>query len=252
MKKGAEAGPSVEGDAAAEAEGQVEPTPPVLSAEQAITRLKARIASLGAVNMMAIEQFDELEQRHSFLTGQRKDLIDAIASTGEAIARIDKTTRERFAEAFAAVNTNFEVTFTTLFGGGRAGLVMLDQDDVLESGIDIVAQPPGKRLQNVQLLSGGEKALTAMALMFGIFKYRPSPFCLLDEIDAPLDDANIGRFVEMLPEHAGPHAVRADHAPPQDHGDRRPALRRDDGRAGRLEGAPTGSDALDGRSSPLP
>ena len=170
----------------------------MLSAEQAITRLKARIASLGAVNMMAIEQFDELEQRHTFLTVQRKDLIDAIASTGEAIARIDKTTRERFAEAFAAVNTNFEEMFTTLFGGGRAGLVMLDQADVLESGIDIVAQPPGKRLQNVQLLSGGEKALTAMALMFGIFKYRPSPFCLLDEIDAPLDDANIGRFVEML------------------------------------------------------
>ena len=188
------------GEALAERDGEepVEAAPPVLSAEQAITRLKARIASLGAVNMMAIEQFDELEQRHTFLTAQRKDLIDAIASTGEAIARIDKTTRERFAEAFAAVNTNFEAMFTTLFGGGRAGLVMLDQDDVLESGIDIVAQPPGKRLQNVQLLSGGEKALTAMALMFGIFKYRPSPFCLLDEIDAPLDDANIGRFVEML------------------------------------------------------
>jgi chromosome segregation protein len=195
------AGVSVDANEAfGEPDGQapVEAAPPVLSAEQAISRLKARIASLGAVNMMAIEQFDELEQRHTFLTGQRKDLIDAIASTGEAIARIDKTTRERFAEAFAAVNTNFEAMFMTLFGGGRAGLVMLDQDDVLESGIDIVAQPPGKRLQNVQLLSGGEKALTAMALMFGIFKYRPSPFCLLDEIDAPLDDANIGRFVEML------------------------------------------------------
>jgi chromosome segregation protein len=189
----AEAGPDGGASTAAE-----EPAPPVLSAEQAITRLKARIAALGAVNMMAIEQFDELEQRHGFLTGQRKDLIDAIATTGEAIARIDKTTRERFAEAFAAVNTNFQEMFTTLFGGGRAGLLLLDQEDALESGIDIVAQPPGKRLQNVQLLSGGEKALTAMALMFGIFKYRPSPFCLLDEIDAPLDDANIGRFVEML------------------------------------------------------
>ena len=185
-------------DAAPETDVPVEQAPPVLSAEQAIARLKARIASLGAVNMMAIEQFDELEQRHGFLSGQRKDLIEAIASTGEAISRIDKTTRERFAEAFAAVNANFEAMFTTLFGGGRAGLILLDQDDVLESGIDIVAQPPGKRLQNVQLLSGGEKALTAMALMFGIFKYRPSPFCLLDEIDAPLDDANIGRFVEML------------------------------------------------------
>jgi chromosome segregation protein len=121
-----------------------------------------------------------------------------MAATGEAIARIDMTSRERFNEAFAAVNANFGQMFTTLFGGGQAGLVLLDQDDVLESGIDIAAQPPGKRLQSIQLLSGGEKALTAMALMFGIFKYRPSPFCLLDEIDAPLDDANIGRFVEML------------------------------------------------------
>jgi chromosome segregation protein len=96
------------------------------------------------------------------------------------------------------INQHFQETFTTLFGGGRAGLVLIDQENDPESGIDIIAQPPGKRLQNVQLLSGGEKALSAMALMFAIFKYRPSPFCLLDEIDAPLDDANIGRFVEML------------------------------------------------------
>jgi chromosome segregation protein len=129
---------------------------------------------------------------------QRKDLIDSIAATGEAIKRIDRTTRERFREAFAAINRYFEETFTTLFGGGRAGLVLLDEDDLLESGIDVIAQPPGKRLQNVQLLSGGEKALTAMALMFGIFKCRPSPFCLLDEIDAPLDDVNVARFIEML------------------------------------------------------
>jgi chromosome segregation protein len=148
--------------------------------------------------MMAIEQFDELEARHAFLTTQRRDLLDAISQTGEAIRRIDKTTRERFADAFEKINRNFEGTFTTLFGGGRAGLMLIDQENDVESGIDIIAQPPGKRLQNVQLLSGGEKALTAMALMFAIFRYRPSPFCLLDEIDAPLDDANIGRFVEML------------------------------------------------------
>ena len=122
----------------------------------------------------------------------------SIAATNEAIRKIDKTTRERFQEAFTIINTNFEGTFTTLFGGGKAGLVLLDESDALESGIDIIASPPGKRLQSIQLLSGGEKALTAMALMFAIFKYRPSPFCLLDEIDAPLDDANIGRFVEML------------------------------------------------------
>jgi chromosome segregation protein len=169
-----------------------------LSAEEAITALRAKIDRLGPVNMMAIEQFDELEARHTFLTKERKDLVDSIAQTTEAIKRIDETTRQRFNEAFSAINLNFQETFSTLFGGGRAGLTLLDETDPLESGIEIIAQPPGKRLQSVQLLSGGEKALTAIALMFGMFKYKPSPFCLLDEIDAPLDDANIGRFVEML------------------------------------------------------
>jgi chromosome segregation protein len=169
-----------------------------LSAEEAIATLRARIDRLGPVNMMAIEQFDELESRHAFLTTQRLDLVESIAQTSEAIKRIDETTRQRFAEAFTAINRNFQETFSTLFGGGRAGLTLLDETDPLESGIEIIAQPPGKRLQSVQLLSGGEKALTAIALMFGLFKFKPSPFCLLDEIDAPLDDANIGRFVEML------------------------------------------------------
>jgi len=169
-----------------------------LSAEEAIAALRAKIERLGPVNMMAIEQFDELESRHSFLTTQRKDLVESIAQTTEAIKRIDETTRQRFSEAFAAINRNFQETFSTLFGGGRAGLTLLDENDPLESGIEIIAQPPGKRLQSVQLLSGGEKALTAIALMFGMFRFKPSPFCLLDEIDAPLDDANIGRFVEML------------------------------------------------------
>jgi len=169
-----------------------------MSAEEAIVALKAKIDRLGPVNMMAIEQFDELETRHVFLTTQRKDLVDSIAQTTEAIKRIDETSKVRFAEAFAAIQENFQTTFSTLFGGGRAGLTLLDENDPLESGIDIVASPPGKRLQSVQLLSGGEKALTAIALMFAIFKYKPSPFCLLDEIDAPLDDANVGRFVEML------------------------------------------------------
>jgi chromosome segregation protein len=169
-----------------------------MTPDEMVADLKQKIERMGAVNMMAIDQFDDLETRHAFLTTQRKDLVDSIAATGEAIRRIDKTTRERFREAFTVINQNFEQTFATLFGGGQAGLVLLDESDQLESGIDIIAQPPGKRLQSVQLLSGGEKALTAMALMFAIFKYRPSPFCLLDEIDAPLDDANIGRFVEML------------------------------------------------------
>jgi chromosome segregation protein len=180
------------------AEEAAEDTAGEVSPDRVIALLRRRLERLGPVNMMAIEQFDELETRHAFLTAQRKDLLDSIAQTGEAIRRIDKTTRERFAEAFESINRNFAGTFTTLFGGGRAGLVLIDQEEAAESGVDIIAQPPGKRLQNVQLLSGGEKALTAMALMFAIFQYRPSPFCLLDEIDAPLDDANIGRFVEML------------------------------------------------------
>jgi chromosome segregation protein len=185
-----------EGDVAAAA--PPEPVPASMTAEEAINALKAKIDRLGPVNMMAIEQFDELETRHSFLTTQRKDLVDSIAQTAEAIKRIDETTKARFNEAFAAIQQNFQATFSTLFGGGHAGLTLLDENDPLESGIDIVASPPGKRLQSVQLLSGGEKALTAIALMFAIFRYKPSPFCLLDEIDAPLDDANVGRFVEML------------------------------------------------------
>jgi chromosome segregation protein len=175
-------------------------SPRALTPEEAIEELKRKIERLGPVNMMAVEQYDELEVRHGFLTGQRRDLVDSIAATGEAIRKIDQTTRQRFREAFQAINLNFQQMFATLFGGGRAGLTLIDEDDILESGIEIIAQPPGKRLQNVQLLSGGEKALTAISLMFGIFRYKPSPFCLLDEIDAPLDDANTGRFLDMLRE----------------------------------------------------
>jgi chromosome segregation protein len=171
---------------------------PVMTAEEAIAELREKIDRMGPVNMMAIEQSKELEERHGFLSTQRLDLVESIAQTNEAISKIDETTHARFREAFTAINENFQTMFATLFGGGRAGITLLDETDPLESGIDIVAQPPGKRLQSVMLLSGGEKALTAIALMFGIFKYKPSPFCLLDEIDAPLDDANIGRFIEML------------------------------------------------------
>ena len=190
---------------------------------------------MGAVNMMAIDQFDDLESRHAFLTdaAQGPRRLDRRDRRGDR--KIDKTTKERFREAFTVINQNFEQTFTTLFGGGRAGLVLLDESDQLESGIDIIAQPPGKRLQSVQLLSGGEKALTAMALMFAIFKYRPSPFCLLDEIDAPLDDANIGRFVEMLQgmqEHTQ-FILITHNRKTMEIADR--LVRRDDGGAGRVE-----------------
>ena len=139
-----------------------------MTADDMVADLRTKIERMGAVNMMAIDQFDDLESRHAFLTTQRKDLVDSIAATNDAIKKIDKTTKERFREAFAAINENFAITFSTLFGGGRAGLVLLDENDQLESGIDMIAQPPGKRLQSVQLLSGGEKALTAMALMFAI------------------------------------------------------------------------------------
>ncbi len=191
-----------EGAAPAEESDLAHPVEPVgappMTAEEAIAELREKIERMGPVNMMAIEQSKELEERHLFLTTQHKDLVDSIAQTNQAISKIDETTHARFREAFAAINANFQTTFSTLFGGGKAGIVLLDESDPLESGIDIVAQPPGKRLQSVMLLSGGEKALTAIALMFAMFKYRPSPFCLLDEIDAPLDDANIGRFIEML------------------------------------------------------
>jgi chromosome segregation protein len=168
------------------------------SPDEHITRLRQKIDRLGPVNMMAIDQFDELNTRHQFLTTQKKDLTDSITSTQDTIRKIDDTSKARFRDAFAAIKANFQGTFSTLFGGGHATIALLDEHDVLESGIEVVASPPGKRLQSVQLLSGGEKALTAIALMFAIFKYKPSPFCVLDEIDAPLDDANIGRFVEML------------------------------------------------------
>jgi chromosome segregation protein len=169
-----------------------------MTPEDAIAELKRKIETLGPVNMMAIDEYDELDRRHEFLTAQRKDLVDSIATTGEAIKRIDQTTKERFREAFEAVKTNFQGVFASLFGGGSASLTLINEDDELDSGIELVAQPPGKRLQNVQLLSGGEKALTAIALMFAIFRYKPSPFCVLDEIDAPLDDANTGRFLDIL------------------------------------------------------
>ncbi len=195
---GAVAAAPPEGTAAEPGAGSAGAGEAAVDVEETTARLREKIERLGPVNMMAIEEFDDLDERYDFLTAQRKDLVESIDATVDAITRINKTTRERFREAFDAINTHFQQTFSTLFGGGRAGLVLLDETDLLESGIDIIAQPPGKRLQSIQLLSGGEKALAAMALMFAIFKFKPSPFCLLDEIDAPLDEANIGRFVEML------------------------------------------------------
>ena len=169
---------------------------PALEAQ--VLEVRDRIERMGQVNVLAVEQAQEFEERHTFLVAQRQDLLDSISELDRAIKTIDKASKERFQEAFSVINERFGEVFRQLFGGGTAGLSLLDEEDVFESGIDIMAQPPGKRLQNVMLLSGGEKALTAIALLFAIFQYKPSPFCILDEVDAPLDDANIGRFAKML------------------------------------------------------
>lgn len=165
-----------------------------------VEELRARLENFGAVNMMALEELSEAEARLQFLTSQRQDILDGIASTEEALREIRRRSRERFREAFAEINRHFGELFVELFGGGHGEMNLIDADDPLESGIDIIAQPPGKRLQNVLLLSGGEKAMVALALLLAIFRYRPSPFCLLDEVDAPLDEANIGRFTEKIVE----------------------------------------------------
>jgi len=163
-----------------------------------VEELRARLEGFGGVNMMALEELAESEERLLFLTAQRQDIVDGISSTEEALREIKKRSRERFRNAFEQINQNFSELFKELFGGGRGEMNLIDADDVLESGIDVVAQPPGKRLQNVLLLSGGEKAMAALALVLGIFQYRPAPFCLLDEVDAPLDEANVGRFTDKV------------------------------------------------------
>ncbi len=170
------------------------------AARARVEEMRARVESFGAVNMMALEELAENEERLQFLTTQRQDIIDGISSTEEALREIKRRSRERFRHAFEQINRNFGQFFQELFGGGRGEMSLIDADDVLESGIDIVAQPPGKRLQNVLLLSGGEKAMAALALVLSIFRYHPSPFCLLDEVDAPLDEANIGRFTTKITE----------------------------------------------------
>jgi chromosome segregation protein len=168
------------------------------SEDEACRGLKGRLEAMGPVNMMALDEYKEAAERHSFLETQRTDLLDSIENTQATIKEIDTISRTKFDEAFARINENFSVTFTRLFNGGQAFMRLTDEENTAESGIDIVASPPGKKLQNVLLLSGGEKALTALSLLVGIFLYQPSPFCVLDEVDAPLDETNVGRLAEML------------------------------------------------------
>jgi len=172
----------------------------LLEAEQKYQEVKARIEALGPVNPQALEEFQEAQQRYDFLNAQRQDLLDSIRDTEKAIHEIDVESRKRFTDAFEAVNGFFREMFRTLFGGGVGEMRLTDETNIAESGIDIVASPPGKRLQNVLLLSGGEKSLTAMALLMAIFRYTPSPFCILDEVDAPLDEPNIERLTRLLKE----------------------------------------------------
>ncbi len=182
-----------------------ESLPEEFALEECRTRvddLRSRLEGFGAINMLAVDELSEAEERLLFLTSQRQDIIDSIASAEEALREIKERSRARFRDAFEAINTNFIEFFRELFGGGKGEMTLLEADDILEAGIEVVAQPPGKRLQNILLLSGGEKAMTAIALVLAIFKYRPSPFCLLDEVDAPLDDANVGRFVGKIAEMA--------------------------------------------------
>ncbi len=162
--------------------------------------LQRLLDEMGEVNLMAIEECAGMEERFTFLTSQKEDLEESLHGLQQAIQRINRTTRQRFLETYNLVNAKFQEVFPRLFCGGRAELRLTDEEDLLETGIEIIVQPPGKKLQNVTLLSGGEKALTAVALIFSIFLIKPTPFCLLDEVDAPLDDANIGRFNEMVRE----------------------------------------------------
>jgi chromosome segregation protein len=166
--------------------------------EEECRGLKQKLEAMGPVNMMALEEYKEASERHGFLETQRKDLVDSIDNTQSSIREIEGVLRSKFEEAFTAINENFSATFTHLFGGGQAFMKLTDQENSDESGIDIIASPPGKKLQNVLLLSGGEKALTALSLLMAIFQFQPSPFCVLDEVDAALDESNVGRLANML------------------------------------------------------
>ncbi|MCI0469212.1 MAG: chromosome segregation protein SMC [Nitrospirae bacterium] len=177
--------------------------PPKIDAEadmDRINELNEKIKELGHVNLGTLEEYDELRQRYEFLTKQQSDLTMSIAELEEAITRINATTKKRIREAYESLRAKFSEVFTVLFGGGGADLVLTDEGNILESGLDIIAQPPGKRLQNINLLSGGEKALTSLALLFAGFLIKPSPLCILDEADAPLDESNTERFAQMLKE----------------------------------------------------
>lgn len=172
----------------------------VKEVEERVAELKGKVAKMGEVNLAALSDYQETHERYSFLSRQQEDLLESIEMLHNTIEKINRTTRQRFLDTFELVNANFQETFARLFQGGKATLSLTDAANPLESGIEITANPAGKNMQNLSLMSGGEKSMTAIALIFAVFKVRPSPFCLLDEVDAPLDEANVIRFQEMLKE----------------------------------------------------
>jgi chromosome segregation protein len=163
-----------------------------------VNEMSERLDGMGPVNLESIQEYEELEERQRFLEGQHNDLIKAKAELLDIINQINATTEHLFAETFEQVRKNFQEMFGELFGGGKANLLLVDDADPLETGIEIIAKPPGKQLQSISLLSGGEKTMTAVALLFSIYMVKPSPFCVLDEMDAPLDESNINRFIKIL------------------------------------------------------
>ncbi|MBF0491859.1 MAG: chromosome segregation protein SMC [Deltaproteobacteria bacterium] len=166
--------------------------------EQQVLQLKEKLSKMGEVNLSAISEYEEIKQRYDFLTAQAEDLKKSLESLHHTIQKINRSTKRRFVDTFEAINNRFEELFPKLFHGGKAKLLLTDENNILETGVEIVAQPPGKKLQSISLLSGGEKALTAVSLIFSIFLFKPSPFCILDEVDAPLDDANVDRFNALV------------------------------------------------------
>jgi len=166
--------------------------------EAMVRELDQRLDAMGPVNIDAIQEYDELEERYTFLEKQNTDLTNSKNELTEVIHKINATTKTLFADTFEKIRVNFAEMFVELFGGGKANLLLVDESDPLESGIDIIARPPGKQLQSISLLSGGERTMTAVALLFSIYMVKPSPFCVLDEMDAPLDESNINRFIKIL------------------------------------------------------
>jgi len=174
----------------------------VAATETEVNELKDKIKKIGEVNLSAIQEYDDIQKRYEFLVQQEADLTEAKENLRRVIDRINRICNKRFRETFESVNERFQKVFPVLFGGGEAQLTLVEIEGEDEQGIDIMAKPPGKKLQNITLMSGGEKALTSVALIFSIFLVKPSPFCLLDEVDAPLDDANVYRFNDLVREMA--------------------------------------------------